>query len=281
MTKNKIEITMDFLSTKLFRTNEEGEFRMKFKNIVMMVLMAVLGLPSIYAQETKTAPAAANNSGGGGAAIEPLERVTLEDFEESEDWRAKSTTPLGQTKVLKMIQRGIIKDVFDEKSVPDKKDDKGQYVPVAEDQKDRIGANHILGVKTFFAEKGFDRVELSPPHEYIIKGKARQISVWVLGRKFKHTMYAKFRDYRGNTHNIRLGRLDFFGWRKLTAPIPGYVPQSTRYSLLDKNIHFVSLFVASDVHEVAGDFYFYVDDLEVRSDKYDMIYPGFEIKDNW
>ena len=156
MTKNKIQITMDFLSTKLFRTNEEGEFRMKFKNIVMMVLMAVLGLPSLYAQETKTAPAAANNSGGGGAAIEPLERVTLEDFEESEDWRAKSTTPLGQTKVLKMIQRGIIKDVFDEKSVPDKKDDKGQYVPVAEDQKDRIGANHILGVKTFFAEKGFD-----------------------------------------------------------------------------------------------------------------------------
>jgi hypothetical protein len=68
MTKNKIEITMDFLSTKLFRTNEEGEFRMKFKNIVMMVLMAVLGLPSIYAQETKTAPAAANNSGGGGGA---------------------------------------------------------------------------------------------------------------------------------------------------------------------------------------------------------------------
>ena len=183
---------MDFLSTKLFRTNEEGEFRMKFKNIVMMVLMAVLGLPSLYAQETKTAPAAANNSGGGGAAIEPLERVTLEDFEESEDWRAKSTTPLGQTKVLKMIQRGIIKDVFDEKSVPDKKDDKGQYVPVAEDQKDRIGANHILGVKTFFAEKGFDRVELSPPHEYIIKGKARQISVWVLGRKFRHTLFAKF-----------------------------------------------------------------------------------------
>jgi len=187
---------MDFLSTKLFRTNEEGEFRMKFKNIVMMVLMAVLGLPSIYAQETKTAPAAANNSGGGGAAIEPLERVTLEDFEESEDWRAKSTTPLGQTKVLKMIQRGIIKDVFDEKSVPDKKDDKGQYVPVAEDQKDRIGANHILGVKTFFAEKGFDRVELSPPHEYIIKGKARQISVWVLGRKFRHTIFAKFRDLK-------------------------------------------------------------------------------------
>ncbi len=252
---------------------------MKFKNIIMVVLMAMLGLPSLSAQEAKAAKS--TESSGGGAAIEPLERVTLEDFEESEDWRAKSTTPLGQTKVLKMIQRGIIKDVFDEKSVPDKKNEKGEYVPVAEDQKDRIGTNHILGVKTYFAEKGFDRVELSPPHEFIIKGKARQISVWVLGRKFNHTMYAKFRDYKGNTHIIRLGRLDFFGWRKLTAPIPGYVPQSTRYSLLDKNIHFVSLFVTSDVHEAAGDFYFYVDDLEVRSDKYDMIYPGFEIKDNW
>ncbi|MBE8259305.1 endoflagellar filament sheath protein, partial [Leptospira borgpetersenii serovar Ballum] len=87
--------------------------------------------------------------------------------------------------------------------------------------------------------------------------------------------------YRGNTHNIRLGRLDYFGWRKLTATIPGFVPQSTRFALLDKNLHFVSLFVVSDVHEVGGQFYFYVDDLEVRADESDAKYPGSEIKDNW
>lgn len=246
---------------------------MKFKNILLMMLMTA-AMASLSAQDNKPA------AGGGGDKAEALERVTLEDFEQAEDWRARSTCPLGETKTLKMVQRGLIKDVFDEKSTPDDYDVKtGDYKDVKQEEK--IGKNHILGVKTYFANKGFDRVEVSPPQEYVIKGKVRQVSVWVLGRKYRHTLYAKFRDYKGNTHNIRLGRLDFFGWRKLTAPIPGFLPQSTRYALLDKNIRFVSLFVTSDVHESYGDFYFYVDDLEVRTDKQEAIYPGFEIKDNW
>ena len=213
---------------------------------------------------------------GGGAAqpqqntakTEPLQRLTLEDFEQSEDWVARATCPLGETKTLKMVQRGLIKDVFDENLVP-------------QNGGDKIDQNHILGVKTFFNDRGFDRVEVKPPHEYVIKGKIRQVSIWALGRKFRHTLYVKFRDYRGNTHNIRMGRLDYFGWRKLTSPIPGFVPQSTRFALLDKNMHFVSFFVTSDHHEVGGNFFFYVDDLEIRTDKGEASYPGSEIKDNW
>jgi hypothetical protein len=240
---------------------------MKLKNTLLMMLIMIVSASYVGAQDKTT-------------AVEPLERVTLEDFEMAEDWKAKSTSPLGETKTLKMIQRGLIKDVFDEKSTPDAYDVKtGSYSDAK--QEERIGKNHILGVKTYFANRGFDRVEVAPPQEFIIKGKARQVSVWVLGRKYRHTLFAKFRDYKGNTHNIRLGRLDFFGWRKLTAPIPGFVPQSTRFSVLDKNIRFVSLFVTSDVNEPAGEFYFYVDDLEIRTDKQESLYPGFEVKDNW
>lgn len=251
-----------------------------------MLLVASFSV-SLSAQGAKNTPAPATGgttaapATGGGARPEALERVTLEDFSEAEDWRAKSTSVLGETKTLKILQRGIMKDVFDERSVPEIRDQNGEYKPVSDDQAERIGKNYVLGVKTYFADRGFDRVEVAPPQEYIIKGQARQVSVWVLGRKFRHTLFAKFRDFKGNTHNIRLGRLDFFGWRKLTAPIPGFIPQSTRYSLQDKNIKFVSLFVTSDPHEVGGEFYFYVDDLEVRTDKQDAIYPGFEIKDNW
>lgn len=251
---------------------------MKFNIKYLMFSLLFVAISSLFAQSTAT-------STGTGTAdpkvSEPLERIMLEDFEEAEDWRAKSTTPLGTTKARKMIQRGLIKDVFDEDSAPDQRNEKGEFAAATKDQADRIGKNHILGVKTYFANKGFDRVEIFPPNEYIIKGKARQISVWVLGRNYKHTLFAKFRDYKGNLHNIRLGKLDFFGWRKLTATIPGYIPQSTRFSLLDKNIHFVSLYVTSDVHDVAGDFYFYVDNIEVRADQSEMRYPGFEIKDNW
>ncbi|MCP5495234.1 MAG: endoflagellar filament sheath protein [Leptospiraceae bacterium] len=244
--------------------------------------------PAAAPTPAKTVPKAEDknvNKGSNSAPAgvsDPLERLTIENFEQAEDWRARSTTPLGKTTLQKMVQRGIIMDVYDEASIPYEKSENGEYVPTDQDKRaNEQEFNHVLGVKTYFSDKGFDRVEISPPHEYIIKGKVRQVSVWVLGRNYRHTLYAKFRDYTGKVHNVKLGRLDFFGWRKLTATIPGYIPQSTRFALQDKNIHFVSLFVTSDPHEVGGEFYFYVDNLEVRTDKYDPIYPGYEVKDNW
>jgi hypothetical protein len=264
---------------------------MKFKKFIAIVSIILLSSFSVYAEDdgsagsadTTSAPAATDAGGGNDAKTDLFERIILENFEESEDWRAKSTTPIGETKLLKMVQRGIIKDVFDSKALPVIKDG-GKFKSVSEKEqleRNKTNKNHVMGVKTYFHNRGFDRVEVSPPHEYIIKGKVRQVSVWVLGRKYNHTLYAKFRDYRGKLHSIRLGKLDFFGWRKLTATVPGYIPQSTRFSLQDKNLQFVSIYVTSDTHEVGGDFYFYVDDLEVYTDRTDMIYPGYEIKDNW
>jgi len=141
--------------------------------------------------------------------------------------------------------------------------------------------NHVLGVKTFFNDKGFDRVEFQPPHELVVQGLVRQVSIWALGRNFGHTMYIKLRDYRGTIHKLRLGKLNYLGWRKLTVTIPGWLPQSTRYSLLDKNLHVVSIFVESDKFEPVGTYYFYVDQLQANVDKTDMTYPGSKIKDIW
>ena len=252
----------------------------------LLALLLLLATPALAQQPAPAGGAAAGGQQGGqgnqnqnpnvvtapGSAHFML--LTLDDFEESEDWRADATSPLGDTKTLKLVQRGEIRAVDDENTRPPDQ----EATPITEDPQN---PNHILGVKTWFEDRGFDRVEISPPHEYAIKGKARQFSIWVLGRKFRHTMAIKLRDYRGKIHKLPLGRLDFFGWRKLTVTVPGWLPQSTRYSLLDKNLHFVSLFVTSDVHEVPGTFYFYIDGLKVLVDRSELTYPGSEIKDNW
>jgi hypothetical protein len=204
----------------------------------------------------------------------PLVQIDLEDFEEAEDWHAKATSPLGETKTLKLVQRGEIRATDDENMRPPE----GEALSV---EVDPNNPNHILGVKTYFIDRGFDRVEVKPPHPYVLKGKVRQFSIWVLGRNYRHTMYLKIRDYRGGIHKIRLGRLDFFGWRKFTVAVPGWIPQSTRFALIDKNLQFISIFVVSDVHEVGGEFYFYVDGLKALVDKSELVYPGSEIKDNW
>lgn len=244
---------------------------MKSRLLLILSLPVVMLIAPVVAED----PAPANTGNNENTQDQsPLQLIDLDTFEQSEDWVAKATTPLGETKTLKIVQRGEIRATADENARPPE----GEALSV---NQDADNPNHILGVKTYFVDRGFDRVEVKPPHEYVIKGKARQFSVWVLGRNFRHTMSVKVRDYKGKIHKLSLGRLDFFGWKKLTVTVPGWLPQSTRYSLLDKNLHFVSLFVTHDVHEVPGTFYFYVDGLKVLVDKSELIYPGSEIKDNW
>ena len=194
----------------------------------------------------------------------------LNNFENAEDWRAFATSPLGITKSQKRIQRGSIEDTYNPQNLTD--EERSLFIP---------GENHILGVKGFFKDRGFDRIEVKPPHSYIIRGIGRQVSVWALGRNFRHTLYIKLKDYRGKIYKIKMGRLNYFGWRKLTVTIPGWVRQSARFSLLDKHLKVVSLYVESDKLEVGGQFYFYLDQLTMKIDRTAQNYPGSQIKDLW
>ncbi len=200
----------------------------------------------------------------------------LDDFEASEDWRAIATCPLGDTKIRKIEGK------------PSKvNDDTGEISPYTDEElvlQDENGIKHeavyVLGVKTYFMDKGFDRVEVFPPNEYIIRGKAKEMKVWVLGRKFRHNLFVKLRDYRGKLHRIKIGRLDFWGWQEMSVIIPGWLPQSASYAMLDKNLHFVSFYVESDIFEVPGTFYTYFDNFRVITDLSEFTGDP-NIKDNW
>ena len=203
----------------------------------------------------------------------------LNDFEDCEDWRAVATSPLGETKIRKIP--GKPRPVNAEGKIVNETGDPGEF---KEEVTDENGISHknkyVLGVKSYFLDRGFDRVEVYPPNEYIIRGKAREMKVWVLGRKFRHTLFIKLRDYRGRIHKIKVGRLDFWGWKELSLILPGWLPQSASYAMLDKNLHFVSFFVESDRFEIPGSFYFYLDQFRVITDLSE--FSGDEtIKDTW
>jgi hypothetical protein len=198
----------------------------------------------------------------------------MNDFENCEDWRALSTSPLGDTKIRKIDGKPVAME-------------NGKAVPILKatdlEEKDKNlvhESKYVLGVKTYFIDRGFDRVEVFPPNEYIIRGKAKEVRVWALGRKFRHTLFIKLRDFRGNIHKLKIGRLDFWGWQELKMVVPGWLPQSTRYALLDRNLHFVSFFVECDHYEVPGTFYFYLDNFRIRTDLSEFT-GDVSIKDNW
>ncbi|HNU90629.1 MAG TPA: flagellar filament outer layer protein FlaA [Spirochaetota bacterium] len=231
-----------------------------------LVLLVGSGNITLQAQEAakSTAPEKKQQTG--------LIEDWLNDFEAAEDWRATSTCPLGDTKIRKIPGK------------PRPVDDSGNTVEFPNEITDDNGVSHkhefVLGVKTYFMDRGFDRVEVLPPNEYIIRGKAKEIKVWVLGRKFRHTLYVKLRDFRGRLYKIKIGRLDFWGWKELSVVVPGWLPQSASYAMLDKNLHFVSFFVESDTFEVPGTFYFYLDNFRVVTDLSEFTGDTF-IRDTW
>ncbi len=223
----------------------------------VFVFFAVLS--GVYGQEADNTP---NKS--------VIVNDVLNDFESAEDWRAFSTSPLGDTKVQTKLQLGKMVDVYAPSNLT-----------TAEKQLFQEGKNHVLGIKTYFKDRGFDRVEIRPPHEYRVEGIGKEVSIWVLGRNYRHTLYFKFRNYAGKIYKLRAGRLNFFGWRKLTVTLPGWLSQDARFSLFDKNLRFVSMFVESDKREVGGPFYFYVDHLTMKVDRTKSSYPGSKIRDLW
>ena len=205
----------------------------------------------------------------------------LNDFEACEDWRATATCPIGETKIRKIP--GKPRPVDEQGKLVDEQGNSSQtgFKDKFKDENDIEHENKfVLGAKTYFMDRGFDRVEIYPPNEYIIRGKAREVKVWALGRKFRHTLFVKLRDYRGRIHKLKVGRLDFWGWKEMSVIVPGWLPQSSKYAMLDMNLHFVSFVVQCDKFEVPGSFYVYLDQFRVVTDLSE--FTGDEnIKDTW
>ena len=140
-------------------------------------------------KETTTEPTSTKQKTG-------LVEDWMSDFEACEDWRAISTSPLGDTKIRKIPGK------------PRPLDKDGNVIELPNEITDDNGLTHknenVIGVKSYIVDRGYDRVEVLPPNEYIIRGKAKEIKVWALGRKLRHTLYVKLRDYRGKLHKIKI-----------------------------------------------------------------------------
>ncbi len=255
------------------------EVKRLFLTVLLGVALILVGEfnVTVFAQDQPGQPAG-NQAAATNSNANNRQRQTglvvdwMNDFEDAEDWRAVATCPLEDTKIRKIPGR------------PNKLNDNNEYEDIQMETTDENGVQHktdfVLGVKTYFWDRGFDRVEVFPPNEYIVRGKAKEVKVWVLGRKMRHTLYVKLRDYRGTIHKLKVGRLDFWGWQEMSVVVPGWLPQSASYAMLDKNLHFVSFFVESDQYEVPGTFYFYLDNFRIITDLSEFTGDP-NIKDNW
>ncbi|MBN2158874.1 MAG: endoflagellar filament sheath protein [Spirochaetes bacterium] len=114
-----------------------------------------------------------------------------------------------------------------------------------------------------------------------LPGQCKGISIWVHGRGHPYNLEAWVKDYRGSTHIIKFGSVNFVGWRPMKAFIPVGVPQSFE-SFPQTRVTKITRFVLRAVpnaprEELMEMTYFFFDQLKVLTDTYEVNFDGNEL----
>ncbi len=186
--------------------------------------------------------------------------ILLDDFERAGEWHAEIPIDFGTA--LAMRREGCPKQL-------QKLGDKNRYV---------------LGVKFQFVRRGFAWATIMPPKEIKIPGITKSISLWVVGRNYKHTLKIIIRDLLGRLQYLTVGRLTHTGWKLMIVNIPDTVIQDNYKVSEDRGISFVGLVIEFDPEDISTrkPFYVYFDYLTAKSDLFvERFQNPDDMVDNW
>ncbi len=163
----------------------------------------------------------------------------------------------------------------------------------------------VLGVKFKFRYPGENSVNIEAPKEVDWKtgkpflrmntasgkeeqfrglqlpGQCQAISLWVHGRGNPYDLEAWLEDYRGDTHILKFGSVNFVGWRPMKVYIPKSVPQAFE-SYPQTKVTRITRFVLRaqtnvNHEELTADTYFFFDQLKVLTDTYEVNFDGQDL----
>ncbi len=180
-----------------------------------------------------------------------LEYMMIEDFENCDAWAAKMPPSQGFARAKKVL--GASAEVR-----------KGG----AENSK------YCLGIKEWGYRRGFNWTEIKPPTPIEVVGRIKGLSIWAVGRNYRHRLEVWVKNYQGIDYPIDMGSLNFRGWRQLSARIPMFIPYYTKYIPQYKNMFITKIVIRHDPNEISGKFYTYIDDLKAIVDTYVDAFDG-------
>jgi hypothetical protein len=116
-----------------------------------------------------------------------------------------------------------------------------------------------------------DAFIIKPAKELLIDRYCKSISLWVYGKDYAGVLWMLLMDADQKTHKLRVGTLNFLGWRKLTVGMPASVTQTDQFLNQKKYMKILQFqYVAQNREQLARWQYFYIDDITAMvRDKYD------------
>ncbi len=200
-----------------------------------------------------------------------LYKLTLFNFEKIGEWSVFMPRDYGHAYIdekpgapLRLLKE-TNQEVQTISSSSDEKSSQGNaYFEIAKDPK-----KQILGLKVnFFSGRRDAWVKISPPHKVFLEGEVQGFEVWVAGRGIPHNLYVLVEDLNGKERLISLGKLNFQGWRRLSARVPETILQEDFRQSPKRGLTFQGIVVDFNLEDAFGSYYFYMDNLAVEVSRY-------------
>ena len=233
------------------------------KKLFIVVGMIAL-LPAIlFAQQTEGIVA---ERLGKDQAQQDLVEVSVSKFEDVAFWGSSM-----------MLDDGIIVIRRFEGSPLEK-----QPIPGEESSNIEEVDRYVLGSKTIFFRRAKSSVSIFPVRPIPVEGITKMISVWVVGRNFNHTLKVIIADYFNQRREITMGKMNFMGWKQMTAAIPPRIVQDEFHYAVDRGVKIVGFKIEFDLLESYGTYYTYFDDLRAVTDLFAETYrDADDMTDGW
>ncbi|MFP4066812.1 MAG: flagellar filament outer layer protein FlaA [Spirochaetaceae bacterium] len=217
------------------------------RRAVLFIIVAVAVTGIVFAQNNDTQP----EDLGADTAQQALQEVSISRFEDPGFWKVYVPADQGVTTHQRMEGAPADKEPISEEEEADL---------VIQDE-------FVLGVKTeFFPPRQSSSIYIQASRPLAVPGIAKTLSVWVVGRNFNHRLSVVIRDFQGRMSVLNMGRLNFSGWRQLSAPIPPDIEQRDIHYSDQGGIEVIGFVIEPDLLETYGSYYVYFDDLRAQTD---------------
>lgn len=190
-------------------------------------------------------------------ATELVQTLLIDSFESAGEWSAFMPRDYGVA--VGMRRQGVPREL---------KSDSNKYV---------------LGVKCEFMRRDWAWVTITPAKPTKIRGITKSISMWVVGRNYKHMLSIIIRDYLGRMKFLQAEKMMWVGWKKVTINIPDTIKQENYKISEERGITFLGFRIDFAPEDIMGrPFYTYFDYLTADTDLFsEQNQNPDDMLDNW
>ncbi|MBN2653173.1 MAG: hypothetical protein JXR63_12410 [Spirochaetales bacterium] len=144
------------------------------------------------------------------------------------------------------------------------------------------GNQYVLGVKCEYLKAYHSELYIYRVNPVQVRGVTKTISVWTLGRMYRHQMYVIVENFQGLVSELYMGDLMFQGWKKMEVAVPPAITQEDYYYPQYGGIKIIGFKVKLNPREMFRPFYIYFDDLRVNTDIFpESFIREDDIPDEW